>query len=165
MTSAQRAVDGHYPSALASANDDLRSKNRAALAAFRKLRATNRSTVEEFIAGLRRHPDLWLAVSQLGIVDFAHTLLGKHRRTSSAKGATAPRRTRINDEQKSVLKTAVVRALSSQPDGLSRVELAAVVADSGSVPVGSTGEEFGKFIREEYARWLPAVRASGATLD
>lgn len=50
-------------------------------------------------------------------------------------------------------------------DAIRSPELQARIAESGSVPVGSTGEEFGKFIREEYARWLPAVRASGATLD
>jgi len=41
----------------------------------------------------------------------------------------------------------------------------AKIAESGAVPVGSTAEEFEKFIREEHARWQPAVRASGATVD
>ena len=50
-------------------------------------------------------------------------------------------------------------------DAVRTPELQARIAESGSVPVGSTAEEFAKFIREEHARWLPAVRASGATVD
>jgi tripartite-type tricarboxylate transporter receptor subunit TctC len=41
----------------------------------------------------------------------------------------------------------------------------AKIAESGAVPVGSTSVEFEKFIREEHARWLPAVRASDATVE
>ncbi|MCC7281217.1 MAG: tripartite tricarboxylate transporter substrate binding protein [Acetobacteraceae bacterium] len=44
-------------------------------------------------------------------------------------------------------------------------EVRARITESGSVPVGSSAEEFAKFIREEHARWLPAVRASGASVD
>jgi tripartite-type tricarboxylate transporter receptor subunit TctC len=39
------------------------------------------------------------------------------------------------------------------------------IAESGAIPVGSTAAEFDAFMRAEHARWLPAVRASGASLD
>jgi tripartite-type tricarboxylate transporter receptor subunit TctC len=39
------------------------------------------------------------------------------------------------------------------------------IAESGAVPVGSSRAEFAAFIRNEHARWAPAVRASGAVVE
>jgi tripartite-type tricarboxylate transporter receptor subunit TctC len=39
------------------------------------------------------------------------------------------------------------------------------IAESGAVPVGSSRQEFAAFIRAEHAKWAPAVRASGATVE
>jgi tripartite-type tricarboxylate transporter receptor subunit TctC len=39
------------------------------------------------------------------------------------------------------------------------------IAESGAVPVGSSRQDFAAFIRAEHAKWAPAVRASGATVE
>jgi len=44
-------------------------------------------------------------------------------------------------------------------------DIARRVADGGAVPQGSTRAAFTSFIRAEAARWRPAVRASGATVE
>jgi tripartite-type tricarboxylate transporter receptor subunit TctC len=43
--------------------------------------------------------------------------------------------------------------------------LNARLAAEGAPPVGSTPEEFGKFIREELVKWATAVKQSGARVD
>jgi tripartite-type tricarboxylate transporter receptor subunit TctC len=44
-------------------------------------------------------------------------------------------------------------------------ELRELLLSQGAEPVGSSPEEFGKFLRAELAKWAPIVQASGAKVD
>jgi tripartite-type tricarboxylate transporter receptor subunit TctC len=65
-------------------------------------------------------------------------------------GLPAPILTRLNAELVRILK---------QPDVHERI-----LAD-GSEPVGSTPEEFKRFLDADLAKWAKVVKASGAKLD
>src|SRR5690349_6727248 len=98
-TTSTNDLDSLFERELQTVNDDVRKK--AAFAAFEKLRPSNSITVEQFLAGLERHKDMWAVVSTLRITDFAEALVGK--RAPSAASTPAPQeryRTRINDDQK-----------------------------------------------------------------
>jgi len=56
------------------------------------------------------------------------------------------------------LTNAVIRA-TRDPDMRKRLQ------EQGAEPVGSTAEEFGRFMRDEVARWAEVVKVSGARAD
>lgn len=116
---------------LQSVHDDMRSQ--AALSAFRRLRPTNETTVEQFLGQLQGHKDMWAVVGTLGIVDFAATVA---RHPAAAAVEARPRRTRINDEQKDGLKRAILRVFEDHGAGMNRSELSAALVAGGLVPQG-----------------------------
>lgn len=56
------------------------------------------------------------------------------------------------------LSCGIVAALK-QPDVYERI------TNSGFDPLGTTSEEFGRFLRSEVARWAKVVKQSGARID
>jgi len=114
-------INALFEQELQARNEDLRRQ--AAMTMFFKLHPTNKVSVEEFIAGLKQHKDVWSAVSTMGVIDFAEALVGK-RPSGEAKPAKAQRRTRLSEAQKNSLKGIIVSVLSGARDGLSRAEIA-----------------------------------------
>jgi len=145
-TTPSNELDSLFQSELASVNEDVR--NKAALAAFRKLHPGNRTTVEEFLSSLQRHKEMWAAVSGLGIVDFAESVLGRKKGTAAAAPETARRRTRINDEQKQSLRGAILRVLDGQGGGMSRVEISAAIIDGGLTTTGIDHNDLAEKLRQ-----------------
>jgi hypothetical protein len=145
MTSAAtNELDGLFQHELASVNEDLRRK--AALSAFRKLHPSNRVTVEQFLAGLQHHKEMWAALSTLGILDFAEALVGR-RETATAAEPTQ-RRTRISDDQKSALKSAILRVLEGKSSGMNRIEVTAAIIVGGLAPDGLDRAELPEKLRQ-----------------
>jgi tripartite-type tricarboxylate transporter receptor subunit TctC len=60
---------------------------------------------------------------------------------------------------------AVRRVAAEVAKGVSQPDFRERLANMGAAPVGSSPEEFAKFLRAENARWAGAVKASGAKLD
>ncbi len=117
-------ISSLFEQELQARNEDLRRE--AATRMFEKLHPSNRVTVEQFLAGIQQHKDVWAAVSTMGILDFAATLAGERREsepTGKAKAKPA-RRTRLSDSQKNSLKGLIVNVLSGIKDGLNRREIA-----------------------------------------
>lgn len=137
-------LDGLFQSELQTVNEDIRRK--AALSAFEKLRPSNRVTLEQFLSGLQRHKDIWAAVSTLGIVDFASALIGRQDAVAPTKATR--RRTRLNDEQKSGLKNAILLVLEGQAGGKNRSELTAAIAAAGLAPAGIESTELAEKLRQ-----------------
>lgn len=125
-------LNGLFLHELEAVNEDVR--RRAALAAFQKLHPSNQITVEKFLGSLQSHPDVWAVVRSLGVVEFAQAIAGQ--RADPDELQPPPRRTRINDQQKSSLKSAILRAFESQPSGMSRSEVTAAIIASGFLPQG-----------------------------
>ena len=60
----------------------------------------------------------------------------------------------------------IVRTLATAMQRAARDgEMRRRLHEQGAEPVGSTPEEFAKFMREEVARWAEVVKASGARAD
>lgn len=121
------------------------ARSQAALAAFRRLHPTNDITVAQFLDQLQGHKDMWAVVRTLGIADFAAALA---RRPALAAVEARLRRTRINDEQKSSLKQAILRVLESHGGGMNRNEITAVLVDEGLVPLGLDPDVLGDKVRQ-----------------
>jgi hypothetical protein len=134
---------------LQAIHDDVRSQ--AALAAFRRLHPTNEITVGQFLDQLQGHKDMWAVVGALDVADFAAALA---RRPASAAGAAQPRRTRINEEQKSSLKQVILRVLGSHGGGMNRSEITAVLIDDGLVPPGIEPAVLGEKVRQPLAELI-----------
>lgn len=124
-------LNSRFQNELQAVNEDVRRK--AALAAFHKLRPSNRVTVEQFLGGLHTHKEMWVVVGSLGIVEFAEALAGHH---VPAPSETRRRRTRINDGQKSSLKAAILRMLEGHAAGMNRIEVTAAIIAGGLAPQG-----------------------------
>jgi len=123
-------LDSFFLRELQTANEDVRRL--AALATFNRLRPSNDITVEQFLAGLQAHKELWAVVGSLGIVEFAQGLAGPQ-----APPATAPqRRSRLTEGQKANLKAAILRVLAAHPSRMSRTEITAAVVSAGLTPAG-----------------------------
>ena len=103
----------------------------AALRTFAKLRPTNRITTEAFFADLRKHAEIWTAVSAMGVQDFAATLLG-HRPDKSPR-AKSGKRTRLTDAQKEGIKIRILAVLSGLKGGLSRREMASALGEAALI--------------------------------
>lgn len=136
-------LDERFDHELAAAHEDVRSQ--AALAAFRRLHPTNDITVAQFLDQLQGHKDMWAVVRTLGIADFAAALA---QPPASSAGEAKPRRTRLNDEQKSSLKQVIVRVLKSHGGGMNRNEITAVLVDEGLVPLGLDPDVLGDKVRQ-----------------
>ncbi|HMU39995.1 MAG TPA: hypothetical protein PKE31_13390 [Pseudomonadota bacterium] len=130
---------------LQARNEDLRRQ--AALRMFHKLHPTNKVSVQSFMEGLRQHPDVWNAVSDMGIVDFAQSLVGKTSAASDTKTESS-RRTRLSEAQKNSLKGIIVSVLSSSPDGLNRTDIASSINNELLANVGVDREELANKLRQ-----------------
>lgn len=137
-------LDSLFQHELSSVNEDIR--RRAALAAFAKLRPNNRITVQQFLASLQQHKDIWTVVSTLGVVEFAQTLVGD-RKPSAGAAASRPR-TRLTEDQKNQLKGAIVRVLDGKTGGLSRAEVAAAIEAGALTPPGIEPAELADKLRQ-----------------
>lgn len=124
-------LDTFFLRELQTVKEDVRRL--AALATFNRLRPSNDITVEQFLASLQAHEELWTVVGSLGIVEFAQGLADR----PAAPRATEPqRRSRLTEDQKVSLKAAIVRVLGGHPDGMTRTEAIAAIVSSGLTPAG-----------------------------
>lgn len=137
-------LEGLFQSELQSVNADVRRK--AALSAFAKLRPSNRITVEQFLDGLQRHPEMWAAVSTLGIVDFATAL--SNSKEAAAAPAARRRRSGFSDEQKNNLKNAILIVLKGQTRGMNRSEITSAIAEAGLTPLAIAPQELSNKLRQ-----------------
>jgi len=123
-------LDSFFLRELQTVNEDVRRL--AALATFDRLRTSNDITVEQFLADLQAHKELWAVVGSLGIVEFAQGLAGPQ-----AQPATEPQRlSRLTESQKANLKAAILRVLTAHPQGMSRTKMTAAVVSAGLTPAG-----------------------------
>jgi tripartite-type tricarboxylate transporter receptor subunit TctC len=60
---------------------------------------------------------------------------------------------------------AVRRVAAEIAKGVAQADFRERLTNMGAAPVGSSPEDFAKFLRAENARWASAVKASGAKLD
>jgi hypothetical protein len=124
-------LDSFFLRELQTVNEDVRRL--AALATFNRLRPSNNVTVEQFLAGLQAHKELWAVVGSLGIVEFAQGLAGHQ---AASRATESQRRSRLTEDQKASLKAAIVRVLADHPRGLSRPEVTVSIVSSGLTPAG-----------------------------
>lgn len=142
-------INALFEQELQARNEDLRRQ--AAMQMFSKLQPNNKVSVEEFLNGLKKHQDVWAAVSGMGILDFASTLAGGRKESAPKAGATAEkagRRTRLSDSQKNSLKGVIVNVLSGIKDGLSRTEIARNTNEELLGNVGVSREELAEKFRQ-----------------
>lgn len=142
-TAPANELDSLFQHELQSVNDDVRRQ--AALAAFRKLHPNNRITVEQFLAGLQCHKEMWAVVSTLGILDFTEALVSHQ---SPIAVQPQRRRTRISDDQKSNLKGAILRVLDGKASGMNRIEVTAAIIAGGMTPAGLDRAELPEKLRQ-----------------
>ena len=84
-------ISSLFEQELQARNEDLRRQ--AALTMFYKLHPNNKVNVEQFIAGIKQHKDVWSAVSTMGVVDFAEAILGGKGRATAAPASGSASRT------------------------------------------------------------------------
>lgn len=114
-----------YEQELEALNGNLRRQ--AARSIFFKLHPQNRTSVEAFLAQLKQHKDVWQEVSQMGILDFAHGILGNRHKDVQGKSTefkTGAKRTRLRDKQKDFLKESILHVLAASMGGQNRQEIA-----------------------------------------
>ena len=87
-------INSLFEHELKARNEDLRRE--AAETMFHKLRPSNKVSVEQFVAGIKQHRDVWAVVSTMGIVDFADAILGGKTRPPASPTGKPARRTRLN---------------------------------------------------------------------
>lgn len=139
-------LEGLFQRELQAINEDVRRK--AAVSTLNNLRLSNRVTVEQFVASIQKHKDVWAVVAQMGILDLASALSGQGSAPRDSEGTSGERvRTRLSDEQKAGLKGVALRLLESHRAGLSRTELAAVIRDEQLKPAGIADEELADKLR------------------
>ncbi|MFO0621846.1 MAG: hypothetical protein U0745_10645 [Polyangia bacterium] len=131
---------------LQARNEDLRRQ--AALTMFFKLHPTNKVSVEQFINELKQHKDVWAAVSEMGILDFAENLIGGAKVKAAAKPDGESKRTRLSEGQKNSLKGIIVSVLSSANGGLSRTEIADNISNDLLNTVGVDRAELANKLRQ-----------------
>ncbi len=124
---------------------DTELRRAAALATLHRLHLNNRLTVEQFLADLQRHKDLWAVASTMGILDFVAILVGTH---AAEPAPEKPRRTRLSEEQKSALKLALLRVLGGYTEGMSRADCATAVYDQGLMPSSIDPAELASKLRQ-----------------
>lgn len=131
---------------LQARNEDLRRQ--AALTMFFKLHPTNKVSVEQFINELKQHKDVWAAVSEMGILDFAENLIGGAKVKAAANPDSETKRTRLSESQKNSLKGIIVSVLSNARDGLSRTEIADNISNDLLSTVGVDRAELASKLRQ-----------------
>lgn len=140
-------INSLFEQELQARNEDLRRQ--AALTMFYKLHPTNKVNVEQFIAGIKQHKDVWAVVSTMGVVDFAEAILGGKGRATAAPASGKPaRRTRLNETQKNTLKTVIQKALGESKDGLNRNEIAKAVSNEQLTTIGVSRDELANKLRQ-----------------
>ncbi len=141
-------INSLFEQELQARNEDLRRQ--AALTMFHKLHPTNRLNVEQFIAGIKQHKDVWSVVSSMGIVDFAESILGGKSRAPAAptSGGKPARRTRLNENQKTTLKAVIQKTLGDSRDGLNRNEIAKNVTNDQLSNIGVSRDELANKLRQ-----------------
>ena len=142
-------VTALFEQELQARNEDLRRQ--AALRMFAKLHPNNRVTVDQFLAGLQQHGDVWAVVSTMGILDFASSLTGGGSTSEPTLGKATGKpgkRTRLSETQKNSLKGLVVNVLSGIKDGLSRTEIANNTNDELLGNIGVRREELADKLRQ-----------------
>lgn len=146
MTTAPTSeLDGLFQRELESVNDDVRRK--AALAAFKKLMPNNRVSVDQFFSSLQRHKDIWAAVAQLGMADFAAIIAGR-KEADDDEEESPRRRTRLSDEQKGSLKNAIMMVLEGASGGKSRTEITAAIDAAGLSPADIARTDLAEKLRQ-----------------
>ena len=140
-------INSLFEQELQARNEDLRRQ--AALTMFHKLHPTNKMSVERFIADIKQHRDVWSVVSAMGIVDFAESILGgKSRAPAAPVGGKPARRTRLNENQKTTLKTVIQKTLGDSKDGLNRNEIAKNVSNEQLTHIGVSRDELANKLRQ-----------------
>jgi len=140
-------ISSLFEQELQARNEDLRRQ--AALTMFYKLHPNNKMNVEQFIAGIKQHKDVWSVVSTMGIVDFADAILGGKSRTPAAPTSGKPaRRTRLNETQKNTLKAVIQKTLGDSKDGLNRNEIAKNVTNDQLTNIGVSRDELANKLRQ-----------------
>ena len=112
-----------------------------------KLRPSARVTVAEFLDSIQQHKDVWTAVLEMSVLEFASMLQGGARTSEPAAKETV-RRTRISDAQKNSLKGAIVSVLSSSRDGYNRNDLAGQISNDTLATVGIKRDELADKLRQ-----------------
>lgn len=137
-------VSSLFEQELQARNEDLRRQ--AALAMLPKLRPSARVTVAEFLDSIQQHKDVWTAVLEMSVLEFASMLQGGPRSEPAAKETV--KRTRISDAQKNSLKGAIVSVLSNSRDGYNRNDLAGQISNDTLATVGIKREELADKLRQ-----------------
>ena len=140
-------INSLFEQELQARNEDLRRQ--AALTMFHKLHPNNKVNVEQFIAGIKQHKDVWSVVSSMGIVEFAESILGGKTRAPAAPTSGKPaRRTRLNENQKNTLKSVIQKTLGDSKDGLNRNEIAKNVTNDQLTNIGVSRDELANKLRQ-----------------
>lgn len=139
-------INSLFEQELQARNEDLRRQ--AALNMFYKLHPTNKVNVEQFIAGIKQHKDVWSVVSTMGVVDFAEAILGGKTRPVAPAAGKPTRRTRLNESQKTNLKALIQKALGDSKDGLNRNEIAKAVSNEQLATIGVSRDELANKLRQ-----------------
>lgn len=131
---------------LQARNEDLRRQ--AAQTMFYKLHPSNNISVEQFIADIKQHRDVWAIVSTMGIVDFADAIAGGKPGSAAAPDDPPSRRTRLNETQKNAIKAAIRKLLDDSKDGLSRSEIAQCIPTDKLSTIGVSVDELASKLRQ-----------------
>ena len=145
-TTSSLDINQLFEQELQARNEDLRRQ--AALTMFYKLHPTNKVTVEQFIAGIKQHKDVWAVVSTMGVVDFADAILGGKVRPVAAPAGKPARRTRLNENQKNTLKNFIQKTLGDSKDGLNRNEIAKAIPNEQLATIGVSRDELANKLRQ-----------------
>lgn len=139
-------INSLFEQELQARNEDLRRQ--AALTMFYKLHPNNKVNVEQFIAGIKQHKDVWAVVSNMGIVDFADAILGGKVREKAPPAGKPARRTRLNENQKNTLKQVIQKTLGESKDGLNRNEIAKNISAEQLSNIGVSRDELANKLRQ-----------------
>ena len=151
-TPATLEIDSLFEQELRSQNEDLRRQ--AALRTFGKLHPGNRVTVDQFINSLKANKDIWSAVSTLGILDFAESLLGNRPAAGKAprsESSKPHKRTRLSEAQKNALKSAITSVLGGNKEGLNRNEIAKAISGDQLSAINLDRAELANKLRQPLA--------------
>lgn len=127
-------INSLFEQELQARKDDLRRQ--AAQTMVYKLHPTNLIKVEQLLAEIKQHRDVWAVVATMGIVDFAAAIVGDKAGNRTAQSGEPVRRTRLNEAQKNSLKVAIQKLLDDSKDGLSRSEIAQCIPSEQLATMG-----------------------------
>lgn len=142
-----------YEQELQKVNENL--KRQAALSMFQKLQPNNKTTVDQFLAALKQHKEVWSIVANMGIVEFADAI-NDGRRLREGRGRQAEargegKRTRLNEQQKQALKGMVVSVLADAKEGYTRHEIARNIGNEQILNWGVARHELANKLRQPLA--------------